>query len=168
MTDKPKSVIIDYDLWHNYYVPMEKENERLAKQIAEHHVGVFVSTKFYSRGEVKIGYLDAELNFNADEQYNSFLGMFLSDLRFEDWGGIDIFHRKPKEEKLLNKKQAKYYLEKINERLVLQSEMQKNINNFKVDHERKRHIILAAEQNLKDKINKLPKIVRWLFNIKKV
>lgn len=148
MTHEEKSVIIPYNNWHNKYLPMEEEVNRLKQELAEKRA-ILVLKREYMRlerpmflslngelslsNEMGIGYLDCDGYFVKDESYEKDINM----------AAKAILSNINEKTEIMTKVKAKHYLKQID-----------NANN--------------TVQDKIDKINSLPRIVRWLFGIKKI
>jgi len=165
MTHEEKSVIIPYNDWHNKYLPMEEEVNRLKQELAEKDVVFHLQAPNYYIGKAinfttpqKIGYLDMNRDFITSPDYEHTLERVLRDLV---WSAKE-------EDKILNKRQAKYYLYDFKTKISEIDTKQKELSERYSAILKKEQQLGLLMNSVSDKINSLPRIVRWLFGIKKI
>lgn len=165
MTHEEKSVIIPYKDWYEKYLPMEEENNRLKEEVANKNVVLHLQAPFYHIGcytnftiPQKIGYLDIDKVFHSSQDYEYVIENVLRDLRSSA----------RKNDTILNKQQAKYYLDEIKSKINEVGSRQKEVSEKHLNLLKKEQQLGLLMNSVSDKINSLPRIVRWLFGIKKI
>jgi hypothetical protein len=165
MEHEEKSVIIPYRDWHDKYLPMEQEVNRLKQELAEKDVvlhlqapHIFIGAYYNFTTPKKIGYLDIDKNFHSSQDYDYVIESVLRDLR----------RSARKDDIILSKQQAKYYIGEIESKLNEVGNRQKEVSEKYSSVLKKEKEVALLMKSVSDKINSLPRIVRWLFGIKKI
>jgi hypothetical protein len=166
MTDhKEKFVTIPYLDWETKYKPMEEENNRLRGELASKDVVFYLQAPHNFIRHIpnfsipsKIGHLDLRQDLFVKGDYENILEKVLRDLM---WSARE-------EDIILNKRQAKYYLNEINTRISEFEERKKEATEQLSKLRKEKAEFEEAKQSAYDKINYLPSIVRFLLNIKNI
>lgn len=165
MEHEEKSIIIPYRTWHDKYVPMEEENNRLKNELANKNVVFHLQAPYYHIGQAinftipqEIGYLDINNDFVANADYENVIESVLRDLVWSAKKG----------DKILNKKQAKYYLYDLKTKMSEFEQIKKEAIGEKDRLRKEKAALDETKRSVSDKINSLPRIVRWLFGIKTI
>jgi hypothetical protein len=173
MTDhKEKFVTIPYLDWETKYKPLEETNNRLRDELASKDVVVYVKAQSnimltaamgfgFERQPLKIGYISSSGEYYKQPDYERTLETIRSDIEFQV--------RECRDYKVLNSKQdCDEYQAKIAEILTdlekSQSKLGSDVRAW--EQEKRKHDFEIMRNN--DKINKIPRIVRFLFNIKNI
>lgn len=172
MTHEEKSVIIPYKDWHEKYLPMEEENNKLREELAGKDVVIYVKAQSdimmsaamgfgFDRQPLKIGYISSSGEYYKQPDYERTLETIRSDIDFEIRGN--------RKYTVLNRKQdCEKYKAEIEEIMVSleksQSKLASDVRAF--EREKSKHDFEIMRNN--DRINSIPAIVRWVLGIKSV
>lgn len=147
-----KFISIDYKTWHEKYVPMEKEVERLKKELAEKDVEFYLlwhSERGSHKQRLLIKSLDVVFNKSKSSPIYSELGQYTPVLEAVNKAIYDA-HRYRYGTCLITHEEAKEYLSKI----------QEGVDRYTSE--------VIKNDALLNKINSIPRWKRWLFGIKHV
>ena len=144
-----KYISIEYDLWNNKYLPMEEENKSLKQDLEKKtiYISAYFGETFYHR----IGYADFtndSYKINISNQEDFINDVYRHLLQREKWGSGSPLGRHYELPAFLSKSEAESIEYKLNS---------------------KKAEIDRSEQQLweeKQKIEKIPFFIRWLFKIK--
>lgn len=166
-----KFISIDFQTWETKYKPMEAENERLRLELSSNDVIIYVQAKQdimssflgsgFERRPLKIGYITSSGDFYKQPDYEITLNTIRSDIEFQV--------RERGEYKILNsKEQCEEYKAILNEMAVsIEKSQSKLSSDFKSwEREKSKQDFKIMRSN--DKINSLPKVLKWILGIKNV
>lgn len=131
-----KYISIEYELWMNKYKPLEEENIDLRRRLKESTIKVRILLNSFRDNEITEGEI-GYVSFEVNKGWS---------VSIDNWKGISTNI----ENKMNNLMQSSRYYR----RFITHGEMVKFIDE-------KKQVLAKIEE----KINKIPKIIRWLFKI---
>jgi hypothetical protein len=166
-----KFISIPYSVWNNKYKPMEEELARVKEELEGRDVTIYlavraatssIATAITHNKPIQIGFLTTGGFFVKDVLYKEVVDKLadevLQDAYFSRGSGYLI----------LGKDKAEDYIKEIDERHLMLKEIDDEVRRNKMQAEGERRLAQLTKDLTNQKINSLPRIVRYLFGIKNV
>jgi len=166
-----KFISIPYSVWNNKYKPMEEELARVKQELEGKDVTIYLAVRAFTSNvshgathdrPIQIGFLTTGGHYVKDAQYKEVVDKLANEVL------QDAYFLRGRGHLILGKDKAEEYIKQINERYTMLCEMNDEVCVNKRTVLGEKQQIRLTKKEINDKINSLPRIVRWLFGIKNV